>query len=127
MRRGIERRLRLFQILLILDICGERLVVVTSRVRVEACEEAGPVEGFDRVHHWQRRSALVLPRCQLDDALRPEWHGAAGVCAHVRPSVCGRSAVPTKAAIERHERPGGRLAAPGSGACSASYILVLRR
>ena len=37
-------------------------------------------------------------------------------CVHVRPSVCGRSAVPTKAAIKRHERPGGTLAASGSGA-----------
>ena len=59
--------------LLILDVCGERLVVVTSRVGVEACEEAGPVEAFIRVRRWQRGSALVLPRCQLDDALRPEW------------------------------------------------------
>ena len=84
-----------------------------------------PTRGAQSGARCQRRSALVLPRCQLDDALRLEWHSAASVCAHVRPSVCERSAVPTKATI-RHGRAGGTLAASGSGACGASHMLAAR-
>ena len=62
-----------------LDVCGERLVIVPSSVGIEAREEGCPVELFTVLRCWQRRSALVLPRCQLDDAGRWEWNGDANV------------------------------------------------
>ena len=111
-------------VLAILHVGGERHVIVPSSVGVEALEEASPIEMLAVSRCWWRQPALVLPGRQLDDGGRWEWYGATNVCSHLWPSVCGRSAVPTKAAIEGHERPLRTLAASGSGACGASHMLA---
>ena len=111
-------------VLAVLHIGGERHVIVPSSVGVEALEEASPIEMLAVSRCWWRQPALVLPGRQLDDGGRWEWYGATNVCSHLWPSVCGRSAVPTKAAIEGHERPLRTLVASGSGACGASHMLA---